>query len=228
MTKQQADDAVVATGLRGHRTLDPKRSATRRREILRAAARVFAERGYYACTVEDIARAIGVSKGVIYYYFRSKDEICTEVVSAAIEGAIQRLEAVVAMGGTSAEMLRRAVAVHVEYNINDQEEGYYAMLVVHDVKALSPQSIRKVRELQRAYGRAFASIVRRGIEDGSLLDRDIGVTTLTILTSANYVTDWFRPGGSLRVDEVANHVADQLLDGVLKQPTSASAQAISD
>ncbi len=222
MTGEDAADAANATGLRGHRTLDPRRSASRRQEILRAAARVFAERGYYACTVEDIARAIGVSKGVIYYYFRSKDEICTEVVCAAIEGAIQRLEAVIADGETAAEMLRRAIAVHVEYNVNDQKEGYYAMLVVHDVKALSPQSVRRVRDLQRAYGRAFAAIIRRGIEEGSLEDRDIGVTALTILTSANYVTDWYRSGGTMRMDAVANHVANQLVDGVLKQPGGKS------
>lgn len=217
-----SSEAAPATGLRGHRVLDPERSANRRGEILRVAARVFADKGYHLSTVEDIARAMGVSKGVVYYYFRSKDEICTEVICMAIEGALARLDAVVAEPISPAEMLRKALAVHVEYNVNDEEEGYYAMLVMHDIKALSPASTRRVRELQRAYVRAFREIVQRGVMAGELANRDIGVTTLVMLTTANYITDWYRFNGRLSIDEVVKHVADQLVDGILRPEKASS------
>src|SRR5690242_255402 len=118
-------EQAAAVGLRGYRTLDPDRSAGRRREILHAAARVFARDGYHAATTDDIARAMGVTKGVIYYYFRAKEDIFEEVVSTAIEGAYARLEAVLCEPGTAPEVLRRALTTHIEYNLNDAEEGYY-------------------------------------------------------------------------------------------------------
>lgn len=218
MSEPKIEDSS-AVGLRGHRMMDPQRSEGRRLEILHSAARVFARSGYYATTVDDIARAMGVSKGVIYYYFRSKDEICAEVLSNAIEGALDRLNSVVAEPSAfGAEVLRRAIRVHVEYNLDDTQEGYYAMLVIHDVKALSPQSFALIRGLQHQYRQAFAAIVRRGMEDGSLATRDVGVTTKTILTTINFVTEWYQPGGRMSPEQVAGHITEQLMEGVLPRP----------
>jgi AcrR family transcriptional regulator len=174
--------------------------------------------------MDDVARAMGVTKGVIYYYFRSKEEICAEVVCIAIEGAIRRLAAVTAEGGPAAETLRKAVAVHAEYNLNDQEEGYYAMLVAHDVRTLSRASRARVRALQKTYSTAFTEIVRRGVDEGTLIDRDPHVTALTLITAANYVSDWFRATGPMDIERVVNHVADQLVGGVLR-PEVAHRQA---
>lgn len=199
--------------------MNPQRSEGRRREILRSAARIFARSGYHATTVDDIAQAMGVSKGVVYYYFRSKDEIFAEVLSTAIEGALARLAAVTAEPAPcGADILRRAIGVHVEYNLDDTQDGYYAMLVIHDVKALSAPSFESIRRLQHQYSQAFTAIVRQGMEDGSLKVRDVGVTTQTILTAINFVSEWFHADGRMTAQEVANDITGQLMQGVLANP----------
>lgn len=222
MNGQQAiegsSEAHRVFGLRGNRMLNPERSANRRQETLHAAARVFIERGYHTAAVEDVARAMGVSKGVVYYYFRSKDEICAEAICVAIEGAIKRLEAVTDRNLPPAETLREAIGTHVEYNINLEEAGSYAM-ITREAKALSSESRARVLELQRAYALAFTDIVRRGACDGALARRDPSVTAMLILTAANYIADWYRPKGRLPKHDMVEHVAAQLVDGLLPEET---------
>lgn len=208
-------------GLRGHRVIDRERSATRRREILHAAARVFASRGYYPSTTDDIARAMGVTKGVIYYYFRSKEEIYFEAVSTAVEGALRRLEAIVAEEAPAVETLHRAVTDLVSFNLSEQEEGYYAMLVIHDMRALSPENLAHVRRLQRSYRGLFVDIIRRGIDEGVFIAQDAGIAANAMLNASNYASDWFRPGGRLSAAEVARRIADQLVRGVLRPESLA-------
>ena len=201
--------------------LDPDKSETRRREVLHAAARVFSENGFHASTTEDIARAMGSSKGVIYYYFRSKEEIYLEVVSTAILGAQERLEAVIERGLPPAETLREAIRVHLAYNLNEQEEGYYAMLVIKDVRTTAPEVREEVQALQRLYIKRFETIIRSGVETGHFESRDPAVTNLNILSAVNYASDWYRPNGRMSLDEVIDHIASQLVEGVLKQPEAA-------
>jgi AcrR family transcriptional regulator len=211
--------ARVEVGLRGYRVIDSERSAARRREILHAAARVFATRGYYTSTTDDIARAMGVTKGVIYYYFRSKEEIYFEVVSAGVEGALRRLEITVADDAPAVETLHRAVTDLVTFNVSEQEEGYYAMLVIHDMRALSVENLGRVRDLQRSFRALFVDILQRGVDEGVFIAQDAGVAANAMLNAANYVADWFRPSGRLSAAEVARQIADQLVRGVL-QPES--------
>src|SRR5687768_9340426 len=85
-------------GLRGHRIQNPARMEARRREILVAAAQVFARDGYSYATLDDVAAQMGVSRGVIYYYFRNKEEILVEILATASGEAVVRLEAIIARG----------------------------------------------------------------------------------------------------------------------------------
>ncbi|MGD9892558.1 MAG: TetR family transcriptional regulator, partial [Dehalococcoidia bacterium] len=106
-------------GLRGHRVQNMKRAESRRRDILVAAARVFARDGYVSATLDDVGREVGVTKGVIYYYFRSKEEIYTEIRATAIREAIDRLEAIVAHGAPSGDTLRVAIGDLIGHVFNE-------------------------------------------------------------------------------------------------------------
>src|SRR3990172_8648991 len=83
-------------GLRGYRVQDPARAEARRREIMLAMADVILEKGYAAATLEDVAARMGTSRAVIYYQFRSKDDIYVDICVEAVANAATRLEAIVA------------------------------------------------------------------------------------------------------------------------------------
>jgi TetR/AcrR family transcriptional regulator, cholesterol catabolism regulator len=200
-------------GLRGHRVQNVKRAETRRREILVAAARVFARDGYASATLDDVGREVGVTKGVIYYYFRSKEEIYTEIRATAIREAIERLEAIGARGAPSGDTLRAAIGDLIGHVFDELDR--FANVLRADGR-LSPEGRALIRGLQRRYERLMGGIVEAGIRDGVLADRDPTVMTFTILRTCLSVADWYRPGGQLSPELVVEQVTEQIMAGVLR------------
>lgn len=213
--KRREERSPGDIGLRGHRTMNVERSEARRSAILHAAACVFDEKGYTASRVEDVATAMGVTKGVIYYYFRSKEEIFVEVMATGISGAIARLEAVLARGLPPVETLELVIRTHVAYNIDQDAPGHFAMLVASQLRSLSPEGREAVRGWQRKYGLLFRSVIERGMAEGVFKQRDVRITQNVIISAANYAAEWYRRRPTMNVEEVSAHVADQLVCGVL-------------
>ena len=195
---------------RGYRTPDPDKIASRKREILAAGARVFARQGYHVATTDDIAAEMGVTKGVIYYYFRAKEDIFFEVIRAAIERAIGRLEAIVAVPSDSSDTMRRAVAAHIDYYLNEAEDGYYAMRVARDMKSLSAEKRALIRAVQRKYVRRFSALIGAGMADGRFVAGDPSVAALTLLAivdtaDANGIASFHDVSVRLRTDYLLQH-----------------------
>src|SRR3712207_4671013 len=131
-------------GLRGHRVQNAERAEGRRRDILLAAARVFARDGYATATLDDVAAQMGVTKGVIYYYFRGKEEIFTEIRATAIREAIERLEAIIARGDPPEVTLRAAIRDLVGHIFDDLDRFATVLRAGH---RLSEESRSQVRSL---------------------------------------------------------------------------------
>jgi AcrR family transcriptional regulator len=204
----------VETGLRGHRVQNKERAEARRRDILVAAARVFARDGFAAATLDDVARKAGVTKGVIYYYFRSKEEIYTEIRATAIRDAIERLEANIARGAPPADSLRAAIRDLVGHIFDDLDR--FANVLRADSR-LSAESRVLVRELQQTYERLMRGIVEAGIKDGTLARRDPAVMTFTLLRACLGVADWYRPDGRLSAETIVDQVTEQVLFGLVRR-----------
>lgn len=88
-------------------------SASRERDIVATAARLFKEKGYRATTLEDIAAAVGMLKGSLYYYIRSKEELLYLVVRDPIREVYSELETIVAADLPFTEKIARAIANHM-------------------------------------------------------------------------------------------------------------------
>src|SRR5262249_46423316 len=100
-----------AVGIRGYRIRDLAKTTERRREILTGAARAFAYGGYDATNMDQIARECGLAKGHIYHYFRSKEEIFTEIRIDAVNRALERLAAVAPLADQDpGSALRQAIS----------------------------------------------------------------------------------------------------------------------
>ncbi len=92
----------------------------RRASILRAATRVFSERGLAAATMDEVARKAGVSKGAVYLYFQSKDELYLEIATQAISDLVSSLKSIdVPSSGNGLLFLRRLVVRYVEHALSD-------------------------------------------------------------------------------------------------------------
>ncbi|AKQ67405.1 transcriptional regulator, TetR family [Myxococcus hansupus] len=90
------------------------RESERRRTILRAAIDVFARKGYHGCRIADVAKEAGVAYGLVYHYFKNKDELLETVFDTGWSGFVTRVRAVVEGEGTLAEKVRGIVDVAFE------------------------------------------------------------------------------------------------------------------
>ena len=207
--------ASPAVGVRGYRVRDIAKAKERRREILTGAARAFAYGGYDATNMDQIARECGLAKGHIYHYFRSKEEIFTEIRTDAVSRLIERLAAIAPAASKDPESaLRKAISAVIARNF--EEEGRYER-ALPDPVSLSPQNRKRIRTLGRRYEQMFANIVRSGMEKGIFVPGDPKLMTFVILRAAFTVANWYRAGGKWKPQWIVEQVTEQLVRSV-RQP----------
>src|SRR3954463_16258741 len=97
----------------GRRSRAPRR---RQQEILEAAARVFHEKGYESTSIQDIADAVGILKGSLYYYITSKEDLLFEILQSVHEEALENLAQIDATPGDALQRLRAFVTMHFTFN----------------------------------------------------------------------------------------------------------------
>ncbi len=201
-----------AVGVRGYKIRDVAKAKERRREILMGAARAFARGGYDATNMDQIARECGLAKGHIYHYFRSKEEIFTEIRTDAVNRLIERLAAIAPAAAKDPELaLRRAISAVIA-RIFDEDERHE--LGLPDPVSLSSENRKRIRALGRRYEQMFANIVRKGIDQGIFVPGDPKLMTFVILRAAFTVAQWYRAGGKWKPQWIIERVTDQLVRSV--------------
>lgn len=206
-----------AVGVRGHRVRDIAKAEERRREILVGAARAFAHGGYDATNMDQIAQACGLAKGHIYHYFRSKEEIFTQIRCEAVNRLIERLTAIAPIAHDDPELaLRKAISTVIVRIFED--EGRYEPLLPDPV-SLSRENRKRIRTLGRRYEQMFGDIVRSGIGKGIFVAGDPKLMTFVILRAAFTVANWYREGGKWKPRWIVEQVTEQLIRSV-RQPAN--------
>jgi len=199
-------------GVRGYRIRDVAKATERRREILMGAARAFAHGGYDATNMDQIAHECGLAKGHIYHYFRSKEEIFTEIRIDAVSRLIERLTAITTAAAKDPELALRQAISAVIARIFDDEESYE--LGLPDPVSFSPENRKRIRTLGRRYEQMFANILRRGIDQRVFVPGDPKLMTFEILRAAFTVAQWYRAGGKWKPQWIVEQVTEQLVRSV--------------
>src|ERR671925_456315 len=131
----------------------------KRDAILRAAAQVFARRGYFQSQVADIARAAGVAAGTVYLYFRSKDDLLVTIFERTMKETLAEGEAVIEGVKDPRERLRRIARLHLERMGRDRD-----LAVVFQVELR--QSTKFMERFSSTYLRDYLGIIRDTIAEG--------------------------------------------------------------
>jgi len=189
------------------------KGAKKRLEILRSAAAVFRRRGYYGASVDAIARELHMTKGNLYYYFRSKEEILYFCHDYSVNLLLELLARVEASNASPPEKLRTLIVEFV-HMILDELHGTALTL---DPQALSPQRLRKIVARRDEFDRGVRRILRQGMDQGAFEEKDVKLLELAILGSLNWIPRWFSPAGPAHSDEIAAAFADFLVAGALRR-----------
>ncbi len=144
----------------------PETEPEKRRAILHAAVRVFAAKGYHGCRIADVARQAGVAYGLVYHYFRNKDELLESVFAEQWTIFVQSLRAISEGPGGAAEHL----AAVVRFAVDVFRTAPAAVRVLILEVARTPDALRagSTRQTLEAALRIVADMVRRGQQSGEL------------------------------------------------------------
>lgn len=152
--------------------------------ILRAAAEIFARKGFHQATIRDISAATGISLSGLYYYFRSKDELLYLIEAHCLAELSDGLHQAVAGIEDPEARLRAAIRNHVEYFFSRMHE---MKVLSHEADSLVPPLADRIHAMKRGYVRLM-----RGVVEG--LDLPAGTAgrsaTMILFGMMNWVYTW--------------------------------------
>ena len=183
--------------------------SARKIELTRAAARLFAERGYHGTSVGDLADALGVQKGSLYSHIEAKSDLLWEVAREGSEAFHAALDAVPEEGPVL-ERIRDALRAHLRVVV---EQLDVATVFVREWRYLEGERREAFVAERRRYEERFRALFREGREHGELrTDLDDGTAALLALSAANWASTWLRPGTD--TDALADRFTALLLEGM--------------
>jgi len=211
MTSQSTAARSRQSGRRGAgkpRNLDT--NAATRIDILKSAAKAFRRLGYHGATVEQIAAALHMKKGNLYYYFRNKEEILFACHQYSLDLLLQLLADVEQSNLYPDGKLRKLIlgGVHM---ILDELHGTALFM---DLEALSPAHLKAVIARRDQFDRGIRRVVQAGIKDGTFAPGNAKLLSFAILGAINWIPRWFDPAGHSSSDEIADQFADYLVTGL--------------
>ena len=183
--------------------------SSRRSELTRQAARLFAEKGYHGTSIGDLAEAMGVQKGSLYAHIESKADLLWEV---ARDGAVAFHAALDAVDDAlpAAEKIRLGLRAHLRVVA---EQLDVATVFIREWRYLEGERREQFVAERRRYEERFRALFREGRERGDLrTDLDDGTATLLALSAANWAYTWISPDTD--TDELADRFYAFLLDGM--------------
>ena len=183
--------------------------ATRRNELTRQAARLFAEKGYHGTSIGDLADAMGVQKGSLYAHIESKQDLLYETMR---EGATAFHAGLDEIPETAhpAEKIRFALRSHLRVVAAQLD---VATVFVREWRYLEGERRDEIVEERRRYEERIRALFREGRDLGELRsDLDDATAALLVLSAANWAYTWLRPGAD--TDELADRFYELLVNGM--------------
>jgi AcrR family transcriptional regulator len=179
-----------------------KRERITQKSIELVASELFARKGFGATSLDDIAEALGATKGALYYHVRNKEEILRLIYVTVLTASEEPLRRIVEADFPPLEKLRRAV----EHQTAVAADRSPAMTVFYrEQHFLTGPFAREIILRKRAYERYFERIIEEGQASGVFQATiDPKIATYGLLGMCNWLSQWYRPEGQYSPQEIAD------------------------
>jgi AcrR family transcriptional regulator len=178
--------------------------------ILDVAVSVFRERGYDGSTLDDVARAAGITKASIYYHVRSKEELLARGVGRALDALFAVLDEPPARRGRASARLKYIVHRTIEITVDQLPE----VTLLLRVRGNTPVE-RQIMERRREFDHLIARVMRQAQRQGDIrADVEPRLATRLLFGMLNSITEWYRQGGKLDAPEVADAISRIAFQGM--------------
>ncbi|MDP9831122.1 TetR/AcrR family transcriptional regulator [Kineosporia succinea] len=181
-------------------------------DVMRAALELFAEQGYANTSVQQLVEAAGVTKGALYHYFQSKDDLLFAIYERILTVQTEHLHAIVEKNLGVEETVRRVCVDVVETSVDFLLEGTVFFRSQHMLSAPRQQEVTRRR---RAYHDVFTGLLTQGQAEG-LYRTDVPVTVMTahFFSDLHYLSSWYSPAGAEDKTTLAHQLTDMFLRSI--------------
>ena len=198
-----------------------RRHASQRRrapQIIEAAARVFAERGFHGATTQAIADVLGIKQASLYYYFSSKEAALELVCLRGVEGFFEAAKAIAARPESARKRLALLINSHLSPLVNRAD---FVKVFLNERQHLPTESRRRIGRWSRGLERIFEEVIKEGVAKGELRAAlDPRMATLAILGMCNAVSSWQR-NENVDVAQISAEFARLVIDGIGTRPAAS-------
>jgi len=195
------------------RSAAKSKPTTRLEEVLQSAANNFFAKGFHATSIEDVARDVGMLKGSLYYYIRSKEDLLFQLLLAGIEDGDSYIAQHIDPEGDPVEQLERAIRAQIDYIIQNKVPFG---LFLHEFDSLSGKRQHKVISVMSRYNNRFVELVKRGQEQGKLIDGEPWLIVNGILGMCNWLYRWYDTEHVSSPEQVKQVFVNLLFNGLRK------------
>jgi AcrR family transcriptional regulator len=180
-----------------------------RADILRAAASCFTEHGYTATSIDDVARRIGATKGMIYHHYRSKADMFADVFRSGMQMNFAAIEPCRSLGGRASERWKAMALVHTRQMIKTKpfQRVVWEGVSMYLRGATTPAQrdvFSELQESRRAYGDIFRSVIAEARDEGDFRFENIGLTEQVMFLTLNSPLFWYSPRAGETEQDIDN------------------------
>ncbi len=187
---------------------------SRKEQIIVVAAQLFRQKGYEASSMRDIASAMRIEAASLYHHIKSKDEILELICFGMAQKFILAIAEVNDIYFNAEERLREAIFNHVKIITDDMDKS---AVFLKEWRSLPSASLQEFMRLRNNYEHEFTAIVENGIQEDIFEHVDKKFAVLSILSSVNWINEWYHPDGKMQAKEIATHISDFVMGGLRKK-----------
>ncbi len=184
------------------------------REICRVAARVFYEKGYDGASMQDIAKAVGLTKAGLYHHVGSKDRLLFEIVNYGMDILDETVVSKVRAIQDIRERLRQTIIGHIDLIVRARD--LEITVILHENRSLKGALRKKINARKKAYIHFLEDMIAQvQQQSGAAPLISPHLATFALLGIVNWLYQWYRPEGPTQQDELTHAYSDFFLRGLL-------------
>jgi AcrR family transcriptional regulator len=187
--------------------------------LLKAAGKLFRQKGFASTTVREIAAAAGILPGSLHYRYATKESLLLALMEEGIVKAIGAARSAIAASRDPIERVRLSMRAHLRLLIQEDDTIY---VLLYEWRALRGEARESMVRLRDRYDALWDGLFYEAAGSGRLrADIDLKLVRLSTLGALNWVAQWYSPEGGLSLDDLSDAFADNLLRGILAEDQKA-------
>jgi AcrR family transcriptional regulator len=185
-----------------------------RADVVAAAGRLFAERGYHGTSMRDLGRELGLLGSSLYAHVESKQDLLVEVVEEGARLFEESAASALAEPGPASDRLRALIAGHIDVVLDNPD---VVRTFLNEARMLDEDHRSRVIAARDRYEQSFREVIASGVAEGSFRpDTDPKIASIFILSILNAIERWYRPDGAIGRDELVDRLSDFALSGLVQ------------